>query len=103
MADATGTSAQVRLVGVPAAGVVTDDGTRAAPEEAEFAASGNVITFPGFLRAYVEGSDDPEADLSEREVQLPPLAEGDSVSATAIEPTLPHHPAARPATPRPRW
>ncbi|MGH9018823.1 MAG: topoisomerase C-terminal repeat-containing protein, partial [Acidimicrobiales bacterium] len=73
--------AQVRLVGTPVAGT---DG--AAPEEAEFAASGNVITFPGFLRAYVEGSDDPEADLSEREVQLPPLAVGDTVEATAIEP-----------------
>ena len=79
MADATGTSAQLRLVGRPAPGGPVQ-------EEAEFAASGNVITFPGFLRAYVEGSDDPEADLAEREVQLPPLAEGDAVSATEIEP-----------------
>ena len=54
MADATGTSAQVRLVGTPA-------GRRGAADEAEFAASGTVITFPGFLRAYVEGSDDPDA------------------------------------------
>jgi DNA topoisomerase-1 len=81
MADATGTSAQVRLVGMPSVGIAG-----APSEEAEFAASGNVITFPGFLRAYVEGSDDPEADLSEREVQLPALAEGDRLSATAIEP-----------------
>ena len=81
MADATGTSAQLRLVGTPPAGL---DG--AAPEEAEFAASGQVITFPGFLRAYVEGSDDPEADLAEREVQLPALAEGDTVAATDLEP-----------------
>jgi len=76
MADAAGTSAQVRLVGVPA------DGS----DEAEFAASGTVIAFPGFLRAYVEGSDDPEAELSEREVQLPRLAAGDPLSARAIEP-----------------
>jgi DNA topoisomerase-1 len=81
MADATGTSAQLRLVGTPATGL---DG--AAAEEAEFAASGQVITFPGFLRAYVEGSDDPEADLAEREVQLPALAEGDTVAATELEP-----------------
>jgi DNA topoisomerase-1 len=79
MADATGTSAQVRLVGTPAAGA-------AVTEEAEFAASGQVITFPGFLRAYVEGSDDPEADLAEREVQLPALSEGETLSATALEP-----------------
>ena len=49
--------------------------------EAEFAASGTVISFPGFLRAYVEGSDDAEAELAERDVQLPPLAEGDTLSA----------------------
>ena len=78
MADATGTSAQVRLVGTPA-----DAG---AAEEAEFSASGTVILFPGFLRAYVEGSDDPDAELAERDVQLPPLSEGDSLSATALEP-----------------
>ena len=77
MADATGTSAQVRLVGVPRGGSSAD--------EAEFAASGTVIAFPGFLRAYVEGSDDPEAELAERDVQLPPLAEGDALSARDIE------------------
>ena len=85
MADATGTSAQVRLVGTPAAGSAMT-GENGVVEEAEFAASGQVITFPGFLRAYVEGSDDPDADLAEREVQLPALAEGDTVSATALEP-----------------
>jgi DNA topoisomerase I len=78
MAGASGTSAQVRLVGTPASGGPGD--------EAEFAASGTVITFPGFLRAYVEGSDDPEGDLAEREVQLPALVEGDTLSATALEP-----------------
>ncbi len=83
MADATGTSAQLRLVGMPAG---AGFGAENPAEEAEFAASGNVITFPGFLRAYVEGSDDPEADLADREVQLPALSEGDAVAATAIEP-----------------
>jgi DNA topoisomerase I len=81
MADATGTSAQVRLTGVP-----TGAAALAVAAEAEFAASGQVITFPGFLRAYVEGSDDPDADLAEREVQLPPMAEGDTLAATALEP-----------------
>ena len=31
-----------------------------------FGANGSRIIFPGFLRAYVEGSDDPDAELSER-------------------------------------
>ncbi|MHB8595108.1 MAG: type I DNA topoisomerase, partial [Acidimicrobiales bacterium] len=74
MADATGTSAQLRLVGTPAGAP--------ASEEAEFAASGTVIAFPGFLRAYVEGSDDPDAELAERDVQLPALSEGDTLSAS---------------------
>ncbi len=50
-----------------------------------FAASGSRILFPGFLRAYVEGSDDPEASLEDREVILPEMKEGDSVSVGSIE------------------
>jgi DNA topoisomerase-1 len=46
-------------------------------EEAGFRASGKRIDFPGFFRAYVEGSDDPEAALEDREVVLPPLQVGD--------------------------
>lgn len=44
-----------------------------------FSASGMTIEFPGFLRAYVEGSDDPEADLLEKEVRLPQLAKGETL------------------------
>src|SRR5208283_796114 len=65
MADATGTSAQVRLTG---SAVIEGAG-----RTAEFSASGKVIEFPGFLRAYVEGEDDPEAELADREVHLPPM------------------------------
>jgi DNA topoisomerase-1 len=87
MTDATGTSAQVRLVrSVPG---TMPDGTPnavAVGEEAEFSASGRVIAFPGFLRAYVEGNDDPDADLADREVVLPPLAVGDVVDGTAFDP-----------------
>jgi DNA topoisomerase-1 len=80
MADATGTSAQVRLIG-------TSAGTGGATgPEAEFSASGKVIQFPGYLRAYVEGEDDPEAELADREVHLPPMAEGDPVSVGDLEP-----------------
>ncbi|MCL4813017.1 MAG: type I DNA topoisomerase [Vicinamibacteraceae bacterium] len=53
-------------------------------EAAVFAASGKAIQFPGFLRAYVEGSDDPAAELGDQETLLPKMAEGDRIeSATA--------------------
>lgn len=55
--------------------------------DALFGASGMTIEFPGFLRAYVEGSDDPEADLAEREVRLPALKAKDSVKASKVDPT----------------
>ncbi len=45
-----------------------------------FTASGKVIRFPGYLRAYVEGSDDPAADLGDRESLLPACKTGDRVS-----------------------
>lgn len=46
---------------------------------ARFHSSGMKILFPGFLRAYVEGSDDPEHALGERERFLPDLKVGDAV------------------------
>ncbi len=46
-------------------------------EDALFRASGKRIDFAGFFRAYVEGSDDPDAALEEKEVMLPPLKLGD--------------------------
>ena len=45
-----------------------------------FTASGKVIRFPGYLRAYVEGSDDPAAELGDRETLLPACKKGDRVS-----------------------
>ncbi|WP_413288630.1 type I DNA topoisomerase [Bdellovibrio sp. HCB337] len=55
--------------------------------DALFGASGMTIEFPGFLRAYVEGSDDPEAELSEREIRLPALKAKDSVKCLKADPT----------------
>ncbi len=49
-------------------------------KEAVFSLSGKTILFPGFLRAYVEGSDDPEAELGDKETILPPLSEGDKIT-----------------------
>jgi DNA topoisomerase-1 len=48
-----------------------------AVEDAVFRSSGKRIDFPGFFRAYVEGSDDPKAALDDQEVILPHLQKGD--------------------------
>jgi DNA topoisomerase-1 len=77
MADARGVSATIRL------GAVTSDGT-----DAEFSASGKVITFPGFLRAYVEGTDDPDAELENTERRLPRVAVGDGLSVEELAPKV---------------
>ena len=73
MADAVGESVQVRLGAAGRSG-----------RDAEFATSGKVISFPGFLRAYVEGSDDPDAELEDQERRLPPLVEGQAVVADEL-------------------
>lgn len=54
-------------------------------DNARFRASGKTIEDPGFMRAYVEGSDDPEAELADQEKILPALAEGDSLSVKSLE------------------
>ncbi len=54
-------------------------------DNANFRASGKRIDFPGFFRAYVEGSDDPEAALENQEVILPPLVVGDRPDCRALE------------------
>jgi DNA topoisomerase-1 len=73
MKDAEGRSVTVRLRGTAASG-----------EDVVFSASGRVITFHGFLKAYVEGSDDPETVSDDRETRLPNVTEGDAVSAASI-------------------
>ncbi len=54
-------------------------------ENAGFRTTGKRIDFPGFFRAYVEGSDDPEAALDNQEVILPPLGVGDSPDCQKLE------------------
>ncbi len=76
MKDAKGESLTVRL-----SGDTFDDRT------CVFQSSGRTITFPGFLRAYVEGRDDPDAALDDQETLLPALDEGDGVTVVALEPT----------------
>jgi len=52
---------------------------------AVFQVSGRTIDFPGFLRAYVEGSDDPQADLADKEVILPKVAVNLPVACRDLE------------------
>ena len=54
-------------------------------EDAGFRSNGKRIDFPGFLRAYVEGSDDPEVALENQEVPLPAIKQGDHPTCIGIE------------------
>ncbi len=53
--------------------------------EAVFSTSGKVISFPGFLRAYVEGADDPKAELEDQEKILPKMSEGDTLTLQELQ------------------
>jgi len=56
-----------------------------AVDEALFRASGREILFPGFFRAYVEGSDDPDAAIEDQESPLPALAKDEAVDCRELE------------------
>ena len=75
MKDATGESVSVRVAGRSSSG-----------EDVEFGASGKIINFYGFLKAYVEGSDDPNAELDDNQRRLPPLAEAEALVAESLAP-----------------
>jgi DNA topoisomerase-1 len=70
MTDARGTRLTVRIAG----------------GGAMFQASGKTIEFPGYLRAYVEGSDDPQADLAERDAVLPVVERDESLACRDLLP-----------------
>ncbi len=72
MKDATGQSVSVRVAG-----------TSAANEKAEFGASGKVITFYGFLKAYVESTEE-NADRDDQERRLPPLEKDQPLTALSL-------------------
>lgn len=55
-------------------------------EDASFRANGRRVEFPGFFRAYVEGTDDPEAALEDRDAPLPPLQKGDVLNLRDLVP-----------------
>ncbi|AKK02180.1 type I DNA topoisomerase [Corynebacterium epidermidicanis] len=76
MADARGTSMKVTIAGSAASG-----------EDVEFAATGRTITFPGFLKAYVETSrlEDGRDVADNAEKRLPRLTEGDPLGVDKLE------------------
>nr|WP_218936426.1 type I DNA topoisomerase [Actinomadura citrea] len=74
MKDAVGQSVSIRVTGVSTQN-----------ERAEFGATGKTITFHGFLKAYVESADDPSTDRDDQERRLPNLAEGDPLTASAVD------------------
>ena len=99
MKDATGESVSVRVAGHPRRGrgnqnqSLERSGATAAAAESfdpaavrttEFGASGKVINFYGFLKAYVESNDDQSIDRDDQERRLPPLAESDPLTALRI-------------------
>ncbi|MDQ1598341.1 MAG: topoisomerase, partial [Microbacteriaceae bacterium] len=76
MADAKGSTASVVITAGPVQG-----GTMA-----EFAASGTVITFRGFLQAYEESRDEERNDVAEpAEAKLPPLTVGQKLAVADVE------------------
>ena len=75
MKDAEGEQVSLKLDAVTAGG-----------EACEFSASGRTILFRGYLQAYVETSDDPEASSDDQESPLPVLNVGDQVPVGALEP-----------------
>ncbi|MEU9832263.1 type I DNA topoisomerase [Streptosporangium sp. NPDC048047] len=74
MKDAVGESVTVKVGGTSSAG-----------ERVEFSASGRTITFHGFLKAYVEGADDPAAARDDAERRLPNLTEGDRLTVAELK------------------
>ena len=74
MTDCTGETVQLRV------GARTSEG-----RDAEFAASGTVITHLGFREVYTEGTDAGESSETDDELRLPPLNEGDPVSCRNLE------------------
>ena len=73
MKDAEGRSVSIKI-----------DATASTGEKCEFTSSGRVITFHGFLKAYVEGADDPSAGTDDQETRLPDVAEGDVLPAIEV-------------------
>src|SRR3546814_8128138 len=72
--DAVGQSVSIRYGGAATSG-----------EDVVFSSSGRVITFHGFLKAYVDGTDDKAAARDDQETRLPKLEEGNRVTSASLQ------------------
>jgi DNA topoisomerase-1 len=81
MNDATGVTARVRI----ASSTTRDSAVGPAGTPVVFAASGTVITSPGFLRVYREDDDRDDDDRNETDVRLPPLTPGERLALQGLE------------------
>ncbi|WP_242088399.1 type I DNA topoisomerase [Curtobacterium sp. DN_7.5] len=86
MADAKGSTASV-VLGISSSEAVEGLASTANGTDAEFTASGTVITFRGFLNAYEEGRDEErhEAKSDGDDAKLPQMAEGDELAVSDVE------------------
>ena len=83
MADARGSTATVT---VEASKLSVTTETAGEVKNAEFSASGTIITFRGFMHAYEESQDEERNATAEpTEAKLPPLTEGQPLAATEVE------------------
>ncbi|MGZ5396995.1 MAG: type I DNA topoisomerase [Aeromicrobium sp.] len=73
MRDARGSSVSIRIGAVASTG-----------ENVVFSSSGRTITFYGFLKAYVEAQDEPDADSDDKQTKLPNVNEGDTVTVAEL-------------------
>ncbi|MGL3201045.1 MULTISPECIES: type I DNA topoisomerase [Curtobacterium] len=86
MADAKGSTASV-VLGISSTESVEGIAATANGTDAEFTASGTVITFRGFLNAYEEGRDEErhEAKSDGDDAKLPQMAQGDALGVSDVE------------------
>ncbi len=75
MTDAVGSSVSIRIRAVSSSS-----------EECDFGATGKTITDPGFLKAYVESSDDEDAEAEDAERRLPNVVKDQPLRADALHP-----------------
>ena len=54
-------------------------------QKAEFRANGQVILFPGYMKVYVEGRDNPNKDLANKERILPSFDIGEKLNCESVE------------------
>lgn len=86
MADSQGERVHVQIETAVSIPEETADGKAPRKQTVKLSVSGHTITFAGFLRAYIEGTDDPDDSLANMERPLPPLHEKQQLRIIAASP-----------------